>query len=164
MNELRRQIELMAHLGSGIRAPGFIERFVLEHGHSFVGSPGLPAGVRRGRMKQCFGNAARLAVRHPDKYVYAEGFALGCGFAMLHAWALDRSGRVVEPTWELHGDTDYYGVLVRSEYVAAKLGLSMLDDWTNRWPLVCGPDPTNHLFQLEKWLTTPAPDTGRGLI
>lgn len=65
----------------------------------------LPTGIRALSERQCFRNAERTELQHPDP-AYTEGLALGQGSLLptLHAWYADRDGRVIDPTWpELGG-------------------------------------------------------------
>src|SRR5260370_504009 len=47
--------------------------FILKNGRSFEYAA-LPRGVRMGRPRECLRNAAKLALRKPDIYMYAEGY------------------------------------------------------------------------------------------
>jgi hypothetical protein len=87
----------------------------------------LPKGVRRGRPKQCYMNAYRLATRLPDEYTYVEGMAIPdvVSIPMGHAWCVDNNGKVVDPTWPLPGKA-YFGVHLSAEFIqrhSAKTGV-----------------------------------------
>lgn len=94
--------------------PGSVYAYVLEHGR-----PMEPGRLARhlGPTGFCFRNAGRIALRHPDRYAYCEGFALsvaseriGCAFLVQHAWILDRhTGETIECTWP-DGAHSYYGI------------------------------------------------------
>jgi len=121
------------------------EAYVLSNGQHFAYQP-FPAQYRghRGRLKQCFANAYRLAREHPE-LSYAEGYASETGhIGFLHAWCVHAEGRVVDPTWDFRAD--YYGVIFDTNYVAYVNGLrgehnSVIDNWTQQWPLLRGDPP-----------------------
>jgi hypothetical protein len=76
---------------------------VLEAGEWHHPAP-LPAscGHWRGQPKDCFASAARLADARPDlRYVegYADPGIDGFVYPFEHAWCVDASGAVVDPTW-----------------------------------------------------------------
>ncbi len=74
----------------------------------------LPKGVPMGEPKSCFMNASRLVLDDPDKYSYCEGIAYAHGvpqhLGFLHAWAVTKSGKVVDNTWEHPEKAVYFGV------------------------------------------------------
>ncbi len=74
--------------------------FILKNGRSFEYAA-LPRGVRMGRPRECFRNAAALALRKPDMYMYVEGYAVNRWIAMqtvAHAWCINSDNFVVDPT------------------------------------------------------------------
>ena len=90
------------------------EALVLELGQPWEPAP-LPKGVRRGQMKACYENAARLVARRPALR-YVEGYAIPQiddfrGIAVQHAWAVDPEGRVVDPTWPEPERSAYVGLV-----------------------------------------------------
>lgn len=94
--------------------PTSLYAYVLEHGE-----PMAPGRLARfmGPTGFCFRNAGRLALRHPDRFAYCEGFALsvssvnlGVHFLVQHAWVRDlKTGDLVETTWP-DGGHSYYGI------------------------------------------------------
>ena len=60
--------------------------FILKNGRSFEDAA-LPGGVRMGRPRECFRNAATLALLKPHIYIYVEGYAVNRWIAM-HTVAL----------------------------------------------------------------------------
>ena len=161
MTELRRQLEWIAALGNEekLRSIGTYERFVLKYGYEFSGAIEIPEHVQRGPMKLCFGNAALMALAFPDEFIYTEGYAYqeGIPITLAHGWLTNRQGQVVDPTWGVDKHVDYFGVLVRHEYVRPKAGLSLIDDWENGWPLVLSESPEQHLVELESWISGSGP-------
>src|SRR5215831_13237626 len=107
---------LDAHIRQLVERGSPRARFILEHGRSWtvdLNEPPRPKGLRRGRKKECYSNAGRLALDHPE-WRYVEGYvalALGEGELVIdHAWLAD-GDRVIEPTLPGYG-TEYFGVAV----------------------------------------------------
>jgi hypothetical protein len=112
-----------------------VARFLLQHGRAYV--PGRT--MTRGVMKACYLNAFRLVSE--EDFDYAEGYAIHHGVSMpvLHAWAVDHDGKVVEPTWSRA--LAYFGIRLDSSYVIKEYMrrgecFSFLDDWTHHHPLL----------------------------
>lgn len=121
--------------GEGLQSP---EGFVLAHGRHWATM--APRKVKRGPMKQCFMNSFKYATSG-RAVTYVEGYALGL-IPTLHAWCVDTEGRVIETTWERQ-DGIYFGVPFNIEYVLKRVVatgcyVSMLDNYTERWPLLGG--------------------------
>lgn len=96
---------------------------VKEYGRYFEIGP-LPKEVKTGTVKQCYANAARLALQNPKKYTYVEGMALPdiVAIPLQHAWCIDKStGKVVDPTWsKKNGSTtglSYLGIPFTINYL-----------------------------------------------
>ena len=113
---------------------GSMDEMLLALGRSFTPAP-LPKGVRRGRMKMCYMNAANLVMDNPE-LVYCEGYAAGI-LPVMHAFCVTRKGAVVDPTWK--DGTEYFGVPIKREFLRKTLlrnkVYGVLDDWKNEWPL-----------------------------
>lgn len=114
------------------------EHFVMEHGEWFW-PRSLPAEYEYGEFRRCYSNAFETALHHELEYV--EGYALGMGMQIHHAWCVDAKGLVIDTTWPVL-DTDraereppataYYGVRFPIELVYDCLSDgsgSVLDDW-----------------------------------
>ena len=121
-----------------------IEDFILKNGRSFKPMP-LPKKVKRGKMKQCFKNAADLALDSSltpghIELVYVEGYALNI-IPVHHAWCVDREGNVYDNTWP-DGGKEYYGVMFTTSFLADRLLKSktygLIDQWELDWPLLRG--------------------------
>lgn len=82
--------------------------------HGRVYEPSF-ARCGRGEIKQCYNNAADLAIADLS-LTYVEGWATSdVGLAVEHAWCVNKRGRVVEPTWRGDGmpkGIAYYGIPV----------------------------------------------------
>lgn len=84
--------------------------------------------VPDGEPQSCFANAAELALAHPDKYTYVEGYACTqqTGVCMAHAWVEDEQGRIIDNTWSIlesapnHAGSHYYGIKFSAEYLALR--------------------------------------------
>jgi hypothetical protein len=114
--------------------PLALEKFVLASGRAYAPHP-LPKSIKRGEIKQCFENAAKLAFANP-KLTYVEGYGLSI-IPVHHAWCVDGKGRVVDPTWDEKDEyeREYFGVpigtyVLRKEIVKHKCwGVFVIDYW-----------------------------------
>lgn len=159
---------VLAYLSAKTRGPGMGEEnphrrmaaFELAYG-SFFRSQVYDAAAygKPGKLRECFRNAALLAVKH--RIAYVEGHCLSSiGFPVLHAFCVDGEGRVVDPTWTDPLDCLYHGVAldprrVLRHHASSGYHSSLLDDYPNRWPLVMG------AFPLDAWLIEPRCTKGR---
>ncbi len=157
MTLVKELLEITADMGKDFGV-GIYERFVLEHGQEFLTILDLSDKIERGQPKLCFGNAALIACSYPDQYAYTEGYATtkSIPLAMQHAWLTDRQGNVIDPTWEDSKNASYYGILFKHEYVRPRMGLSLIDDYENKWPLLNDKTPENHMIELKNWISHPA--------
>ena len=121
--------------------------FILKNGRSFEYAA-LPRGVRMGRPRECFRNAATLALRKPDIYMYVEGYAVNRWMAMhtvAHAWCIGSDNFVVDPTWD--EGTEYFGVPFRHDYLSrvlkARRDYGLIDNPEMDFPLVTGAHPVD---------------------
>ena len=90
---------------------------------------------KRKKSKECFKNAFQLVQKNFEDLVYVEGYANSV-IPTLHAWAIDKEGNVIDPTWRSsHG---YFGVPFKFDYVARTLherGLfGIIDNMQMSWP------------------------------
>lgn len=77
--------------------------------------------------RQCFANAARLALAVPE-LTYVEGYARGSsGFVVHHAWCVDLAGGVIDRTWRQ-----------RDVEVGEYFGIPIDTDWLRSWLMVTG--------------------------
>lgn len=113
---VRGMSDAFAHLGHVDALSLFIER----NGKLWRGRS-LPSHYKRGPSKECFRNAALLAVNEP-RLAYVEGYGLRAGLALPihHAWCVDEEDAVVDVTWSDPEHCAYYGVrFVRAMLVDA---------------------------------------------
>jgi hypothetical protein len=103
---------------------------VLQHGRHWEAFSATQWS--RGEPQQCFANAQRLALLHPQ-LTYVEGYAMSV-IPLHHGWCVDAEGRVVDPTWS-DEPREYFGVPILTRYVR-KLALAsghwsaLFDNWT----------------------------------
>ena len=119
------------------RRPQTLEEFVFHNGKVFTKKK---EADEYGKMKECYKNAFLLMLRKPSLY-YCEGFALceKLPLPVLHAWCVDKEGRVYDPTWK--DGTEYYGVVFNRKFAEKRIlktRTCIIDDWKNRWPLLTG--------------------------
>ena len=115
---LKRYIEQMSHLQRNLYTNDWlyrgVEDIVFKIGRFDIVSP-LPSGIKRGRARLCFMNAFRLMSN--KGYVYVEGIAMPSRtlFPVHHAWCVDESNRVIDPTWT--DGAAYLGVHLNKSFV-----------------------------------------------
>ena len=135
-----------------------IEAFVLAHGRCWTLRP-RPRGVRLGRQRQCYYNAAVRTLLSEDprygrdrRWVYCEGYARRAlvPLPVLHAWVVERkTGLAVEQTFRLEPGEEvaYFGVPFDPDYLARTLAQNgvcgLLDRHETGWPLLTGADPAS---------------------
>ena len=110
-------------------------KFLLDHGRDYaIGQHSF--ALPRGEIKQCYMNAAHLALELPH-LTYVEGKVACHGLAIDHAWCVDEEGLVVDPTIRDGHDghiSDYYGVPFKPDYLRKALiwngYYGLLDYWT----------------------------------
>jgi hypothetical protein len=87
-----------------------VSDFLLQHGVWYPPVP-FPPGIRKGRKRCCFRNAAVLAIEQHPSFKYVEGYALYPKMSpVLHAWNVDSDGNLFDRTWK-NGGTAYLGVV-----------------------------------------------------
>jgi hypothetical protein len=125
--QLLAQVEGLRHLAATAPSEGrfagytgvTIEPYVIEHGRPFTGIK-RPKGYRRRAEKQCFHNAAMLAIE--GKGTYVEGYAVSptSGILIHHAWVTADDARAIDVTWTDPEQAAYFGVPIPN-IVLAKL-------------------------------------------
>jgi hypothetical protein len=124
MSYMREHFETIETLFRLSRPSGnnVYSRFMLTHGRDYQIGPDTYKG-RRGARKQCFMNAAKLALRN-SKLTYVEGKVACYGLPIDHAWCVTDDGFVVDPTVRNGDDghiSDYFGVPFHVSYLAAAI-------------------------------------------
>jgi len=90
-----------------------LEHFVHAHGKRFhrrVSHASTP-------NRQCYKNATWMAITNRN-LIYCEGYALNL-IPVLHAWCMDESGAVVDPTWGV--GRAYMGVAFKTSFVQQQM-------------------------------------------
>ena len=97
-----------------------LAQWLLEHGREFSWNPQKSdRKLNLGRDGECYSRSQYQAVWQP-RLRYVEGVASSNDLALPinHAWCVESSGRVVDPTWsQRSGNRRYFGVVFRTEYV-----------------------------------------------
>lgn len=123
--------------------------FVLRHGRTFKGAP-LPKKFRKGKIKHCFENATRLAIKHPQ-LTYCEGYASSI-IPVMHAWCVLEDGTVVDNTWMDSEECGYFGIPFKTEFLRRHLLMSgyygLLDCHHLDFPIISG------RFEPSEWLSS----------
>lgn len=131
--------------------------FLLRHGSIFSLLP-LPSTMRLGVPQHCFANAWMFSRASRGRYLYVEGLASAniggqAFFPTHHAWLCPADSyfagepQAIEVTWETPG-LAYYGCPFAKQLVSRvrKKASTVLDDWTDGWPLFRG------LISRQEWL------------
>ena len=91
-------------------------RFIQENGAPFTVNEKTFAG-KRGPMKMCFMNSAKAAMDNPE-LTYVEGYITMMGVPLEHAWTVDASGQVFDPTIRATDKIGgYFGVPFNTKYL-----------------------------------------------
>ncbi|MFE3632331.1 hypothetical protein [Streptomyces goshikiensis] len=88
-------------------------------------------------VKECFGNAAWYADRHPG-LLYAEGYALPHHGAppVEHGWCVRPDGTVLDPSWTSPVGLAYIGLVFGNPTVWPYNGRGILQDPDRSFPLL----------------------------
>jgi hypothetical protein len=124
-------------------------QFVAEHGQPYRYRR-LPTWCPRMTPRQCFGNCWELVETEED-LIYVEGFASSAEIPLPihHAWIVrGDDNRVIDPTCRRF--REYYGVpFIRDYILSTTSGLSVLDNWQERWPLLRMADPSAVIYNSQ---------------
>ena len=159
---MRDYLEALIEMHKTIREaePGGVvcmEDFVLRFGRAFTPQR-LPDKYPLGTPKNCYSDATALVAASKGELIYCEGYACGV-IPVMHAWAVDREGRVVDPTWaacehntgKLPGSA-YFGVPFVWAFVAETMVRSehfgVIDNWWERHPLL----QPESVAEPDRWL------------
>lgn len=124
---------------------GGIAQLCLERGRVW-GSRDVRGDVQRGAMKHCFKNAGNLWLED-ESLTYVEGYACTSkvGLAVHHAWTVDASGMVVDPTWA--NGVAYCGVPVKRSALREILSTS------RRWGVFANTKAPDWVFtDYDRWM------------
>lgn len=116
----RQYLEVMTETFRAGRGWLSATAYILKHGRAYTLTEASFDG-RRGKMKECYRNAAMMAFMRPD-LTYVEGYAQCGGLPIEHAWLVDADGNVIDPTirrtkLDTMPMSDYFGVPFDTELV-----------------------------------------------
>jgi hypothetical protein len=114
--DLKRTLRLFQDKGWP-QAERFLMHAVVDHGRHYVGIS-RPKGYRKRKARQCFWNAADLALT--DRGTYVEGYASSPtgGGPTHHAWVTLDGVHAVDVTWNAPADCHYVGIAFPKEIMA----------------------------------------------
>lgn len=140
---LRATAEIQARNGRAFCGYLSTDDFLLRNGREFPRAAELPRGLRMMTPKECFRNAAMVALRRRG-LVYCEGYAMTelIPLPLPHAWLLDAHGCVADPTWE--DGYEYFGVAIARDFLKRVLSESranygrwgVIDRAEDDWPIL----------------------------
>lgn len=93
------------------------QRLILENGLPFLKR--ITPSLFKGEPKSCYQNCTEALLKYPE-LSYCEGFAISneISITIAHAWLVNDSSLVVDPTWnENLTDCTYFGVVFTNEFV-----------------------------------------------
>lgn len=136
---------LMARFGNQNSAlPRSLVEIVLVCGRGIYCRADRWRGIRRGPLRNCYQNAANLVISDPDRFIYAEGYAVRPDLGIVvgeHAWVLDRhhAHAVIDPTWRNTKGAAYLGIPFSTKYLYSQLAehkvYGLLDTPWAKWPV-----------------------------
>lgn len=91
---------------------------LIKYGREFRPLGPNPPWLRVGARQNCFNNSLAYAVVRSD-VSYAEGYAIEPDLVIPvhHAWLVDSTGRVIDPTWSDTTDHLYFGIAFKRDFV-----------------------------------------------
>jgi hypothetical protein len=102
-------------------------------------------------------NANRVGSRHPDRFLYMEGYACaspGFPIPFMHAWLFDlETNRFVDPTWGSEGG-HYLGVAFSPEFLqkfnatTGYYGVFGTDNWKQLHPFLTNGFPEGAIVNV----------------
>lgn len=131
-------------LGADVPIMPTLQHLVLQHGVGRYCTANKWAGIRRGAIKNCYGNAAQLVYSNPDRFIYVEGYGCREELGLVvgeHAWVLDRSRgfEVLDVTWRNTKAGAYLGIPFSYDYLSKQIAehryYGLLDTPWSRWPV-----------------------------
>ncbi|WP_276117994.1 hypothetical protein [Pararhizobium qamdonense] len=122
------EIDLIQHLTEFVHGLAEAERVfgpsqaLRRLGINFLSADVAQPGLRFGQAKNCYANATAYALTNSD-LMYAEGYAIEpeLPIPIQHAWLVDRSGTVIDPTWRDANHHVYFGIAFKTEFLAEML-------------------------------------------
>lgn len=144
MNAARNCIEILRNYIDDLAAGETVfgpSRALQMFASQFIPAPDCSTRLRRGLPKRCYANAIGYAATNKSLF-YVEGYAIDPGFPLplQHAWLIDETGAVVDPTWEDAADHVYFGIAFRKDFL-----LAMIEHEGGGAALLCWPMMRKHL-------------------
>lgn len=93
--------------GTVVTRGGYVDRAVIAIGRPYTGVK-RPPGVQKGRNKECFINAERLASNGHGIYVEGLAIAPNSPKPLHHAWITRDGSNAIEVTWTHQADACHY--------------------------------------------------------
>jgi hypothetical protein len=114
--------DLLAHQCKAFRlmsGSSLMAEIVLKH--ATVEGHGVAHDLPKGPKKQCFKNAALVALR--GQMTYVEGYAVlkNLMLPMLHAWLVDDKGQIIDVTWDKPWECQYLGIAFEQDVLRREL-------------------------------------------
>ncbi len=130
---LRKHIDDLA-TGEAVFGPN---RALQMFASQFLPAPDCSTRLRRGPPKRCYANATGYAAANKNLF-YVEGYAIDPEFPLPleHAWLIDKTGAVLDPTWEDAADSVYFGIPFRTDFLMAMIEHDAGGDALLSWPLM----------------------------
>jgi hypothetical protein len=115
---LRDMLQREADAFSALSGSALLAQIIVKHG---VYGRGIKHDLPMGTPKECYSNAAHLALDGPYRYV--EGYAMRDSLCIPihHAWVLDEDGKVIDTTWQRPEDCQYLGVRIARDALRREL-------------------------------------------
>jgi hypothetical protein len=117
---LSEMIKLQAINLENVGLPKTVYSLVANNGIEFLSKP-RPDWVQQGTPKECFSNAAHLAMS--TGLIYVEGFIFRI-IPIHHAWCVDEDGTVIDPTLADQHTMPYFGIPFDSDFLLNVLDVS----------------------------------------
>ena len=114
-------------------------QFIFKNGMDCQFDPARSFDISPGVKQECYRNATLTALE-TSHLTFVEGYVTIYGVPISHAWLVDRTGLVFEPTLRPDDSVDriaeYFGVPFKTEYVLKALKKNkvygLLDPWHSK--------------------------------
>jgi hypothetical protein len=116
--KLTRHVELLRSMESSFGHATALSKY----GQKFLAPRARPDWLLPGPKGACFGNSMPYAITRKDVF-YAEGYAMEpkVPIPIQHAWLVDRTGAVIDATWDDNKEHVYFGIAFKHSLVSEVL-------------------------------------------